>query len=115
MRIRSLTHACIDLSDGLAADLRHILEKSHVGACLQWDQLPLTKQVRSYIKDTGDWQMPLTAGDDYELCFTVDPQNQAQLDIDCSCIGVIETEAGLRIKRAGQIETIKAKGFEHFS
>lgn len=115
LRIRSLTHACIDLSDGLASDLAHILEKSHVGACLQWDKFPLSKPVQSYIEDTDDWQMPLTAGDDYELCFTVDPQNQTQLDIDCTCIGVIEAEAGLRIKRAGQTETLKVKGFEHFS
>jgi len=115
LSLRSIANACIDLSDGLASDLGHILTNSHVGARLQWEKIPLVKAVQKYIEETGDWQMPLTAGDDYELCFTVDPQKQSQLNIECTCIGVIEAETGLRIQRAGKIETIKVKGFEHFS
>jgi len=115
LNLRLVANACIDLSDGMASDLGHILANSHVGACLQWENIPLAKSVQAYIKDTGDWQMPLTSGDDYELCFTIAPQNQSQLEFECTCIGVIEAETGLRIQRAGKIETIKAKGFEHFS
>jgi len=74
-----IANACIDVSDGLAGDLGHILEQSNVGACLYWDALPLSDAVLTYIKDTGDWSMPLTAGDDYELCFTVSPEKAAQL------------------------------------
>lgn len=115
LALRGIAHACIDISDGLAADLGHILEKSGVGACLQWDRLPLSAQVLDYLQKTGDWQMPLTAGDDYELCFSIPPQLEQALPPGCFCIGTIEAEPGLRINRGGRLAVLEAKGFEHFS
>lgn len=115
LRLRDLATACIDISDGLAADLGHILAQSQVGACLDWQQFPLSQPVLEYIAQTGDWKLPLTAGDDYELCFTVPAGQEPQWLEDCACIGVIEAEPGLRLKRSGNIEIIEAKGFEHFS
>lgn len=108
-------NACIDLSDGLAGDLGHILAQSKVGACLDWDDLPLSADVLRYIKETGDWRMPLCAGDDYELCFTVSPEKAGQLSMDCSKIGVIESQPGLRLNKSGGIQSLQVKGFEHFS
>ena len=110
-----VANACIDLSDGLAGDLGHILEQSHVGACLDWETLPLSKAVLSYIDDTGDWSMPLMAGDDYELCFTVSPERAAQLTIAATKIGVIESQPGLRLNKSSTIQALEVKGFEHFS
>lgn len=110
-----IANACIDLSDGLAGDLRHILEHSQVGACLEWDALPLSDAVRAYIEDTGDWAMPLTAGDDYELCFTVSPERAGRLPANVTKIGVIEAQPGLRLNKSGRIETLEVKSFEHFS
>ena len=115
LALRGIANACIDISDGLAADLGHILEKSQVGACLNWQQLPLSLQVRDYIEQTGDWRMPLTAGDDYELCFSVPAELVSRLPVNCRCVGVIEAEPGLRVNRTGHIEPFEAKGFEHFS
>ncbi len=115
LAIRDFASACIDISDGLAADLSHILQKSAVGACLEWHSLPLSPQVLDYLNKSGDRQMPLTAGDDYELCFTVPAGFQKQVPAGCHCIGVIEAQPGLRISRAGRIETLEARGFEHFS
>lgn len=115
LALRGIANACIDISDGLAADLGHILEKSRVGACLNWQQLPLSAQVMDYIEQTGDWHMPLIAGDDYELCFSVPPGLVSRLPVGCRCVGVIETEPGLRVNRAGNIEAFEATGFEHFS
>ncbi len=113
--LRGLAHACIDLSDGLASDLGHILEQSRVGACIDWEALPLSAEVLAYINDTGDWHMPLVAGDDYELCFTVSPQKSAWVPASCRKIGVIEATPGLRLNKSGAIQLLKAKGYEHFS
>lgn len=114
-KITEYATSCIDLSDGIASDLPHILEKSSVGALLDWDSIPLSKAVRQYVEATGDWEMPLTAGEDYELCFTVAPANLAAINIKCTQIGVVESLAGLRIKRMGRVELLGVKGFEHFS
>lgn len=115
LKIREYASSCIDLSDGLASDLPHILKQSAVGASLEWSKLPLTKAVLNYINETGDWVMPLSAGEDYELCFTVSPEKISTINIECTQIGVIEQKAGLRIKRLGVVEELGVKGFEHFS
>lgn len=115
LALRGIASACIDISDGLASDLGHILERSQVGACLEWAQIPLSMQVQDYIQQSSDWQMPLIAGDDYELCFTVPASMAHKVPVGCHCVGIIETEPGLRIKRNGQIHQLHAKGYEHFS
>lgn len=110
-----IANACIDISDGLAGDLGHILQQSRVGACLDWEALPLSQAVKAYIEDTGDWVMPITAGDDYELCFTVSPEKVKALTIPHTKIGVIESLPGLRLNKSGNIQPLEAKSFEHFS
>ena len=115
MALLEIANACIDISDGLTADLGHILERSHVGACLDWDKLPLSDAVVDYINDTGDWTMPLVAGDDYELCFTVSPEKVPRLNINCTRIGIIESTLGLRLYKSGSLQPIDSKGYEHFS
>lgn len=115
LALRGVASACIDISDGLVSDLGHILQQSGVGATLDYEQLPLSNAVKNYIQQTGDFQMPLVSGDDYELCFTVAPENAARVPKNCTQIGIIETTQGLRLKRAGNIETLTIKGYEHFS
>jgi thiamine-monophosphate kinase len=111
----SIANACIDISDGLAGDLEHILQQSQVGACIDWEALPLSPKVLTYIEDTGDWAMPLTAGDDYELCFTVRPDKLGAISFPYTKIGVIEAELGLRLNKSGNTQPFEIKGFEHFS
>lgn len=115
LALRKIASACIDISDGLASDLGHILRQSGVGATLDFDKLPLSEDVKNYIQNTGDTLMPLIAGDDYELCFTVPARFANRVPKNCTVIGIIESESGLRLKKAGQIETLTAKGYEHFS
>jgi thiamine-monophosphate kinase len=110
-----IANACIDISDGLVGDLGHILQQSQVGACIEWEDLPLSTEVLTYIEDTGDWAMPLTAGDDYELCFTVSPDKVQNLTIPHTKIGVIESLPGLRLNKLGIIQPLEVKSFEHFS
>ena len=113
--IREYANACIDISDGVVADLGHILEKSNVGALIEFNKLPLSSEVQTYIKNTGDWQLPLIAGDDYQLCFTIPPENAKQLTIDCQQIGVIDNHKNLRVLHQEKIITLNAQGYEHFS
>ena len=115
LAIRPLANACIDISDGLAADLGHILNASDVGACIDYERLPVSVAVKVYIQDTDDWQMPLVAGDDYELCFTIAAEYACQLSIPCTCIGIIEQKPGLRLVRNGVSENFNNTGFEHFA
>lgn len=111
-----IANACIDISDGLCGDLGHILQQSGVGAQLNWDAMPFSMEVVSYIMETGDWQMPITAGDDYELCFTVSPENKGKLsNIPHTKIGIIEVQLGLRLYKSGYIQPLQGKSFEHFS
>ncbi|MCD2452183.1 thiamine-phosphate kinase [Methylicorpusculum oleiharenae] len=113
--LRTVANSCIDISDGLAADLGHILELSSVGARLDFDRIPLSAGVNKYLKETDDWSFPFCSGDDYELCFTVAPEKADLLKFACTQIGIIESEPGIRISRNGLIDSLKVKGFEHFS
>ena len=115
LALLDIANACIDISDGLLADLGHILKQSQVGARLDWELLPLSEAVHSYINETGDWSMPLIAGDDYELCFTISPEKAALLTMPCTKIGIIETLPQIRLYKSGQLQSLTSKGYEHFS
>ncbi len=115
LALRGIASACIDISDGLVGDLGHILKQSSVGACVDFDKLPFSNDVKMYIENTGDEFMPLISGDDYELCFTVPPHAVHRVPENCTAIGIIEKEAGFRLKKSGHIETFTATGYEHFS
>ncbi|MBI5041545.1 MAG: thiamine-phosphate kinase [Gammaproteobacteria bacterium] len=104
-RLRSLASAAIDVSDGLLADLGHILERSGVGAMVWVDRLPRSTAFQSCVSpQTPEWfELPLAAGDDYEICFTAAPEQTAalqtlarELDVPITAVGVIEAEPGLR-------------------
>lgn len=117
-----IASACIDVSDGLAADLGHILERSQVGAEIEWDRLPLSFPVREFVRQSGDVGFPLRTGDDYELCFTVPPGHQNEVEkifrvlgLSGGYIGRIETIAGLRVRKASELIDMKKSGYEHFT
>jgi thiamine-monophosphate kinase len=120
--LEGVASACIDVSDGLAADLSHILQKSGVAAELQWDKLPLSLAVKEYVEQSNDWSFPLAAGDDYELCFTVPQARLHELEsiqANCACsiseIGEIKQEGGLRIYRNSELLKLGRLGYQHFN
>src|SRR3569832_2326684 len=106
--LRGLAHAMIDISDGLAADLGHILAASGAGATITLDALPLSaafEEVAAAMHKERAAEIALTGGDDYELCFTVAAAHCAEAErrlaaIGCGyrAIGLIEAAAGLRVR-----------------
>jgi len=118
--LRDIASSAIDISDGLVADLGHILELSRVGARIDIAKIPLSPECRRHVREAG-WDTVLATGDDYELCFSVPEKNVAameklQFDSGFSRIGVIEPEAGLRIQdEAGKPYRTQHAGHDHFN
>ena len=128
LALRGIASAAIDISDGLAADLGHILVASGTGATLEVERLPVSSAFVAAVQETAlsadqYWQLPLSAGDDYELCFTVPAEKQAKVEqvfarFGCGAarIGVIEMQLGLRCKLAsGEILMPASSGYQHFT
>lgn len=122
--LRGLATACIDISDGLLADLEHLLQASGVGASLDRQVLPLSAGVQLLChRDEKNYALALTGGDDYELCFCISPEQEAGLQdiaaesgIRLSRIGQIEAEPGIRLYHGDRLCTITGKhGYEHFT
>ena len=122
LAVRDIATACIDISDGLGADLNHICRRSGVAALLQGDNLPLSEPVRDYLAGSGDWSLPLGGGDDYELCLTVAPERVAELESRVTGlspglhqIGIIEAGKGVRCRLPdGEMLSHAAFGYDHF-
>jgi len=114
--LRGKATAAIDVSDGLAADLEHILQASGVGGCLELQRLPLSPAIRS-LRGSQAAEQALRAGDDYELCFTWPEERALPAAVDgvpVTDIGRVEAAAGLRVRRGSDVETIIAGGYDHF-
>ncbi len=117
--LRGIAHAAIDISDGLAADLGHVLTASEVGAEIGTHRLPLSKAVAS---QRGALEAALSGGDDYELLFTAHPEQapaiqaiSKELDLPLSAIGQINETGDLKIvDEDGRPVTIDVGGWQHF-
>lgn len=77
--LRGRASAAIDVSDGLAQDLGHLLEASDVAAELLADQLPTSAQFRQLATAEDTHSLQLAGGDDYELCFTASPEDMKSI------------------------------------
>ncbi|UXN33800.1 thiamine-phosphate kinase [Avibacterium paragallinarum] len=127
LAVSSLASAAIDISDGLIADLGHILQRSECSAVIHLDKFPLSEAlVKSFGLPQAE-QFALTGGEDYELCFTVPDRQREKLDqhlkhigVNYTCIGQIRAwrpSAKKRIifQRDGQeVEIAHTSGFDHF-
>lgn len=118
--LRTIAHSAIDISDGLAADLQHILTASGVGATLYADKLPLSTELQQNLSVQEAIHTALTAGDDYELCFTVPPAHHAQLEQALqgqpyTCIGEITASDNLQcLDKTGNTISLTKAGYQHF-
>ncbi|UHD16741.1 thiamine-phosphate kinase [Thiocapsa bogorovii] len=121
--LRGIATAMIDLSDGLAGDLGHILAASGVGAELDLEALPLSPAVASRIASEGDWLLPLSSGDDYELCFCAPSEHTGLIasmadGLGCAltAVGRIHAEPGLSLKGLdGAPMRLSSAGYDHFA
>jgi thiamine-monophosphate kinase len=121
-------HAMMDISDGLAGDLRHILNASGVGAELLKSAIPVSRAARE-ISKRGDAAKPeivaaLTDGEDFELLFTVaskdavpllDAWKKKFLDLRLSCVGKIIAGEGITLRDETGARPLAAHGYVHFS
>lgn len=123
--IADYASSCIDISDGLLADLGHILKASQVGARIERQQLPLSGALRTYadIQQARDWA--LCGGEDFELCFTVPAARWDALcaklqshEVPVSCVGeILPASDGLCLEDGGvklSSGTVDA-GYNHFA
>ncbi len=121
-RLRGLARSAIDLSDGLAGDLVHILERSHVAATVEYERIPRA----AFFKTLGDAGLErdcvLSGGDDYELAFTAAPAKRAaieslgrELAVPLTRIGTTQTgEPRLVVRDARGAPIDHRGGYDHF-
>jgi thiamine-monophosphate kinase len=115
-----IASSAIDISDGLLADLRHIINKSQLGACLDLSKLPISPVLSKISRNMAE-NFALESGDDYELCFTVPPQHGAEMEQRfsgmCTQIGLITDDKGIYFigdnDELRHLNTTKA-GYDHF-
>jgi thiamine-monophosphate kinase len=119
--LRGLATSCIDVSDGLMADMGHILRQSGVGADIELEKLPCPASLENTSRRER-WPIQLAGGDDYELCFTVPPDSGNRLaeialarGVDLTMIGVVTDHEGLVLWTGdGRTYDPDFQGYQHF-
>lgn len=117
-----LATAMIDISDGLSLDLNHLCAESGAGALIHSSMIPLDENVKRLCgrRALDPLELALHGGEDFELLFTVHPENVARLpkrvdEVTISRIGVITEKSGsVRIREQNHEWELKPQGFEHF-
>ena len=126
LALRGVANACIDVSDGLAGDLGHVLKASQVGAVLTTDWVQDSAAISVAMQSlpfARRLDMALAGGDDYELLFTAAPEQAEavqhaanEADVSVTCIGRITTGSGLQVlDLQGVPMSRRFASFDHFA
>lgn len=124
LALRGLATAAIDLSDGLAGDLGHVVAASKVGAQVDLGRLPTSRILADHFADEPRrWNLQLSGGDDYELCFTAPAANALAIeralsacDTPATVIGCITAGEGLAwTTPEGEAFVPRGSGYDHFA
>jgi len=121
-------HAMLDISDGLAGDLRHLLTASRVGAELLSTSIPISREARRAAKARPSAKPPLLAaltdGEDFELLFTIASRDAVPLldawrkqfpKLALTCIGKIKAGEGITVRDKQGVRPLTAHGYVHFA
>lgn len=122
LKLRDLSSAALDISDGLVADLGHIADSSGLGADVELNRLPIAPWLAALVEPPRVLAWALSGGDDYELCFTVPEKNLPAVELliergelSASCIGKMSEQHGVRcVAHNGQLVEIGTAGYQHF-
>jgi thiamine-monophosphate kinase len=117
-----LATAMIDISDGLSSDLHHLCTESNAGALIQSSAIPIDKEVTRLCgrRALDPLALALNGGEDFELLFTVSPEDIARLPkrvdgVPITCIGEVTGQSGsIRIAERNRVWDLRPGGFEHF-
>ncbi len=122
LALRGVATSCIDISDGLLADLGHILNASNCGATIDLEKIPCMDFLKNDLQNPQFQTFILAGGDDYELCFTAPPtQREAinllskQLNLPMTCIARTRMTIGLQASYKNKKITLSIQGFDHFA
>ncbi len=115
-------NAAIDISDGLAADLGHILQASKLGAVIEGESLPYSAHARRLVSQDSCLRAALFGGDDYELCFTAPSNKEDHIMAIASDLGLPVTKIGKMVEGTGltvvdgqgQPLPVSSHGYDHF-
>nr|WP_028113866.1 MULTISPECIES: thiamine-phosphate kinase [Ferrimonas] len=119
--LRGIASACMDISDGLAGDLRHIVKASEVSAHVEITDVPLSSALVETLGLEQAQRVAIAGGEDYELLFTVPEAKKGALmtalgeaGVNHTCIGQIRAGEGIHYYRNGEVESDAPTGFQHF-
>ena len=130
LSLRNIASSCIDISDGLLADLGHILTASNCGATIHLEQLPVSLYHLNHLDDPMTQQCVLAGGDDYELCFTAPKSARAAIEaigaaqhLNLACVGETRQKKALTQDKSVDLTVLKCqksmqihfKGYNHFA
>ena len=121
-RLRGYARACIDVSDGLLGDAGKLASASGAGAEISFAGLPVSRPLVRTLGPDAARELALTAGDDYELLFAVDPARVAELERELPSsqwnygqIGVLRAAPGAVVVRDGTVMEFSHSGYQHFA
>jgi thiamine-monophosphate kinase len=121
LKLRDIATSCIDISDGLLADLGHILKASNCGATIDLENIPCIDYLKNDLENPQFQEFLLAGGDDYELCFSAPPSKREainllskQLNLAITCIASTRADIGLQACYKNKSLTLLKQGFDHF-
>jgi thiamine-monophosphate kinase len=114
-KVSSFVNSMIDVSDGLAPEVRHICDHSKCGAVIYKDKIPIDDKVQQVAKAMGEdeYDYALYGGEDFELLFTISKDNIDK--IDGYLVGEITKDKTVKLCTGNNKKIITTKGYDHFS